>query len=104
MCGGLGGKPRQMFEGTTSVSILEYGLHRGDVATGVKKLLNGGSIASAWRNSYDRSKTSGRIKSFSQGRCPKVRQKFLHTIRSKNIFFAKLLLLIYANVSESFSV
>ena len=50
-------------------------LHRAKVATGVKKLLNGGSIASAWRNSYDRSKTSGRIKSISQGRCPKVQKK-----------------------------
>ena len=44
--------------------------------SGVKKLLNGGSIASAWRNSYDRSKTSGRIKKHHRRRRPKVRLFF----------------------------
>ena len=40
--------------------LMTSGLRRANVATRVKKLLNGGSIASAWRNSYDRSNTSGK--------------------------------------------
>ena len=55
MCGGLGGKPRQMFEGTTITNELAYGLRRVGVAT--REL----ACVVDWEA--------------SQGRCPKVQQK-----------------------------
>ena len=73
MCGGLRGKPRQMFEGTTSANELAYELHRANVAT--REL----ACAVDWEA--------------CQGRCSKVLKIFhIHKKKSqKRVFFCDLL-------------